>query len=172
LLALNKLWQTNLSLCTLSELGLQLGADVPVFVHGHSAFAEGVGEQLQALEIPEKWYLVIKPGCEISTSEIFCDKRLTRDSPAIRIAPAFKHEGRNDCEAVVRDIYPEVNSALNWLDQYSKARLTGTGSCIYGSFSDKILADKALKQLPGTWQGFVAKGVNISPVHTALNKAG
>jgi 4-diphosphocytidyl-2-C-methyl-D-erythritol kinase len=169
LLALNQLWDCGLDMDQLAELGLQLGADVPVFVRGHSAFAEGIGEQLQAVEIPTYYYLVIKPACHVSTPEIFSDKQLTRNTSAITIAAVFEQGYRNDCEPVVRKLYPEVSQALDWLQQHSPARLTGTGACIFARFDSQSAAEQILSKLPTELQGFVAKGVNTSPTHQALN---
>ena len=181
LLALNQLWGTRLSLDTLAKLGLQLGADVPVFIRGRSAWAEGVGEQLQAIDIPETCYLVLKPSCEVSTAKIFSCKQLTRDSSPITIAAAFEqgdgsnfcNDWHNDCESVVRALYPPVDAALKWLNRYahpsSPARLTGTGSCVFASFPDHMSAQQILQQLPNELTGFIAKGVNISPTHLALD---
>lgn len=169
LLALNQLWETALSLPELAALGLQLGADVPVFIHGHSAFAEGVGEILQAIDIPETYYLVLKPGCHVSTPQIFSHRELTRDTPTITIAAFFEQGGRNDCESVVRQLYPEVDLALNWLKQYGPARLTGTGACVFLAFDNEAEAQQVYQQVPKEFQGFVARGVNHSPTHRALN---
>jgi 4-diphosphocytidyl-2-C-methyl-D-erythritol kinase len=169
LLALNHLWQCQLSVAALAALGLQLGADVPVFVEGRSAFAEGVGEKLQAVEIPETYYLVLKPHCHVSTAEIFSDKQLTRNTSAITIAAVFEQGHRNDCEPVVRKLYPEVDNALKWLDQYSPAHLTGTGACVFARFDSRSSAEQVMGKLPTEQKGFIAKGVNISPTHQALN---
>lgn len=169
LLALNHLWQTELSLEQLAMLGLTLGADVPVFVHGNTAWAEGIGERLEPLKIDQKCYLVIKPDCEVATSKIFSHKQLTRNTSPITMAAVFEHNGLNDCERVVREQYPEVDDALNWLSQFTAARLTGTGACIYASFDDFDSAEQVLKQLPTGLAGFIANGVNQSPVHKALN---
>lgn len=169
LLALNQLWQTGLDLQTLAELGLNLGADVPVFVRGRSAWAEGVGEQLQAVEIPDSWYLVVKPQCEVSTAKIFSNRQLTRDTTPRTIAAVFEQGGHNDCEPVVRELYPPVDFALRWLDQYAPARLTGTGACVFARFPDPASAQQIHHQLPSQLQGFVARGVNFSPTHQALN---
>jgi 4-diphosphocytidyl-2-C-methyl-D-erythritol kinase len=168
LLALNHLWRTGLNIDQLAELGLTLGADVPVFVRGQSAFAEGVGEALTPLKIDQTVYLIIKPDCEVATHEIFSNKRLTRDSSAITMAAVFEQDGLNDCEAVVRELYPQVDKALNWLNQFASARLTGTGACIYASFADKASAEQVLRQLPSGLTGFIACGVNQSPVHQQL----
>ena len=167
LLALNQLWNLQLSIAELADLGLQLGADIPVFVKGRSAWAEGVGEQLQAIEIPETWYFVARPGCEVATAEIFCHKQLTRNTSPITIAAFFEQGGGNDCEAVARMLYPQVDSALTWLNRYAPAQLTGTGACVFASLPDRQSALQILQQLPGELQGFVAKGVNVSPAHQA-----
>lgn len=169
LLALNQLWECDLSIDQLAKFGLQLGADVPVFVRGRSAFAEGVGEQLQAIDIPSHYYLVIKPPCHVSTAEIFSDKQLTRNTSAITIAAVFEQGYRNDCEPVVRRLYPSVSDTLDWLNQYASARLTGTGACVFARFDSRSSAEQVMGKLPAELQGFVAKGVNLSPTHKALN---
>jgi 4-diphosphocytidyl-2-C-methyl-D-erythritol kinase len=168
LLALNRLWELELETGELAALGLQLGADVPVFVHGHSAWAEGVGEKLQPLDIPSCHYLVIAPTCQVSTAEVFSHRQLTRNTSPIKMAAVFEQAGRNDCELVVRQLYPEIDKALNWLEKFGQAQLTGTGACVFARFKSKEQAQVVLHQLPGNWQGFVASGINKSPVHTAL----
>ena len=172
LLALNNLWNCGLSLDELAELGLTLGADVPVFVRGHSAWAEGVGEKLTAMALPERWFLVISPDCQVSTKEIFCHEQLTRNSSAITI-PAFPFSGdfsncRNDCEAVAVKLYPEIGVALDWLSDYARARMTGTGSSIFAGFDSRAAAEQVLAELPTNLKGFIAKGINKSPVLQAL----
>ena len=162
LVALNTLWKLGLGVDALARLGLQLGADVPVFVRGSAAWAEGVGDQLQVIDLPEPWYLVISPDCSVSTAAVFADPELTRDTAPIKIADFLSTGGRNDCEAVVRARYPAVAAALDWLDQYAVARLTGTGSCVFASFADKRAAADLLAHLPPAWRGFVAKGCNRS----------
>lgn len=172
LLALNQLWELNLSIDLLAKIGLQLGADVPVFVRGKTAWAEGVGEELQAIDIAECWYLVVKPDCEVSTAKIFSHKQLTRNTSPITIAAFFGQGVRNDCENVVRSTYPEIDNALNWLSQHtshnSPARLTGTGACIFARFPNQHSAQQIFSQLPEGMQGFVAKGVSESPTHRML----
>lgn len=168
LLALNKLWSLELSIDKLAELSQGLGADVPVFVRGRSAWAEGIGEQLQALNIPEHWYLVIKPACEVATAEIFSNKQLTRNTSAITIAAVFEEGHRNDCEPVAKALYPEIDQALKWLGKYSQAQLTGTGACIFARFADKASAQQVFDELPAELTGFIARGVNQSPCHRAL----
>jgi 4-diphosphocytidyl-2-C-methyl-D-erythritol kinase len=168
LLALNKLWQCGLSVSELAAIGLILGADIPVFIHGRTAWAEGIGEKLTPIVLPPKWYLVIHPQIMVSTAAIFGHKNLTRNSQAITLAAFLEGQGRNDCESVVRNTYPAVDKALNWLSQYAKPSLTGTGACIFAEFSDKESAEAVLANLPVTWQGFTACGVNSSPAHSAL----
>lgn len=173
LVALDRLWNTRLGVDALAELGMQLGADVPVFVRGHSAWAEGVGEQLQPLELPERWYLVLIPPVTVSTAAIFSDSHLRRDCPPITIrdflaAPESPQWG-NVCEAPVRARYPEVAAALDALDALASARLTGTGACVFAAFETESAANAAWQQLAENWQGFVARGVNESSLNTVLS---
>jgi 4-diphosphocytidyl-2-C-methyl-D-erythritol kinase len=170
LLALDRLWQLSLGTGELAQLGLSLGADVPVFVHGHSAWAEGVGEQLQALALEKSWYVVIVPDCEVSTAEVFSSQQLTRNTPPIKIAAFSASGGGNDCENVVRSLYPEVDNALNWLGNFGQARLTGTGACVFARFLSEQQAQAVYQQLPACWEGFIARGVNHSPVLAALGR--
>jgi len=170
LVGLNEFWQTGLSLDELATLGLALGADVPVFVHGQSAWAEGVGEQLQPLSLPPRTYVVIQPNCQISTREIFSHPGLTRHSSPITIARFLEVGGNNDCEAVVRVLYPEVDTALRWLSCWGLARMTGTGSCVYIEVVDEDEAQAVLAEKPAEWFGFSARGVNTSVLHTQLSK--
>jgi 4-diphosphocytidyl-2-C-methyl-D-erythritol kinase len=168
LLALNHLWKANLSVNTLAELGLELGADVPVFVRGHSAWAEGIGENLQPITLPNCWYLVIKPNCHVSTEEIFLNQELTRDTAAITVATFFEQGGLNDCENVVCQHYPEVKKALQWLNKHGDARLTGTGACVFASFANQEKALAVLNNTPTEWESFIASGINFSPLHHLL----
>ncbi len=173
LLGLNHYWQLGLDLDRLAEIGLALGADVPVFVRGHSAFAEGVGEKLTPANPPEDWFVVLKPDCNISTGKIFSEEGLTRDTPKIKIRPAFEGDAsryRNDCEDVVRELYPEVNQSLEWLSQFGPARLTGTGACIFGRFPTESAARIIWESKPSGITGFVARGVNHSPLHEKLTE--
>jgi len=165
LIALNQLWSLNFELAELADLGLQLGADVPVFVLGYAAWAEGVGEQLTAVTLPESWYLVLTPDCHVSTAEIFSHKELTRNTSAITIAAALEGAGRNDCLAVVLDHYPQVKNALSWLNQFAAAKMTGTGSSVFADFDSRQQAQQVLEQLPTDLKGFIAKGQNLSPLH-------
>ncbi|TDX97759.1 4-(cytidine 5'-diphospho)-2-C-methyl-D-erythritol kinase [Thiohalophilus thiocyanatoxydans] len=173
LVALDHLWNTRLGVDTLAELGMQLGADVPVFVRGHSAWAEGVGEQLQPLDLPNRWYLVLIPPVTVSTAAVFSDSHLRRDCPPITIrdflaAPESPQWG-NVCEAPVRARYPEVAAALDALNALAPARLTGTGACVFAAFETESAANAAWQQLAEDWQGFVARGVNESPLNTVLS---
>ena len=168
LLALNQLWNCHLDSAKLLHLALDLGADVPIFVFGRAAWAEGVGEQFVSVDPIESWYLVIYPGIAVNTAAIFRDPDLTRNSAAITIPAFFQHGGSNDCEPVVRRLHTEVDQALSWLEQRTEARLTGTGSCVFGRFDAKEQAREALDSLPGQWQGFVTSARNQSPAHLAL----
>ena len=168
LLALNHLWQLGLEQDALQALGANLGADVPVFVAGHSAWAEGVGEQLTPIALPEAWYLVIRPACAVPTGEIFSSQELTRDTSPITMAAFFQGVHRNDCEAVVVAKYPEVGEALQWLRDFAEARLTGTGACIFAAFGSWRDAAAVQAQVPSKWLSFTARGMNVSPVLTAL----
>ena len=168
LLGLNHLWQLGWDPDRLAALGLTLGADVPVFVRGHAAFAEGVGEKLTPVEPEEPWYVVLVPQVSVSTAEIFSDPLLTRDTPAIKVCAVLKWSGRNDCQSTVERRYPEIRNALILLNKFVSARLTGTGGCIFGSFPNKTEADTVASQLPASLPGFVAKGSNTSMLHRAL----
>ena len=170
LVGLNYFWQTGLSLAELATLGLSLGADVPVFVHGQSAWAEGVGEQLQPLSLPSRTYVVIQPNCQISTREIFLHPGLTRHSSPITIARFLEVGGSNDCEAIVRTLYPKVDAAVRWLSRWGLARMTGAGSCVYVEVEDKAEAQAVLAEKPVEWFGFSAQGINTSALHAQLNK--
>ena len=168
LLGLNRLWRLKLPLRELAEIGLTLGADVPVFLRGDSAWAEGIGEILAPVDLPVKHYLVIAPDTSISTAEVFSRRELTRNTSPITIAAFFEGGGRNDCQNVVRQLYPEVDKALIWLEKFGQAQLTGTGACVFAVCETSAEAEALYHQLPGDWQGFVAAGVNRSPVHRAL----
>lgn len=168
LLALAHLWQLDWDEDRLAALGLRLGADVPVFVRGHAAFAQGVGEQLTPVDPIEPWYVVLVPQVSVSTVEIFSHPQLTRDSLPLKMRPVPEGNSRNDCQPVVEQNYPEVRNALNLLGKFTEARLTGTGSCVFGAFPSKAEADKVLALLSATQTGFVAKGSNISMLHRKL----
>ncbi|AGA91816.1 4-diphosphocytidyl-2C-methyl-D-erythritol kinase [Thioflavicoccus mobilis 8321] len=169
LVALDHLWDTRLGTETLAELGLQLGADVPVFVRGLAAWGEGVGEELEPIELPEPWYLVLKPPCEVSTAAIFGDEDLTRNSPPITIRDFLSGEAGNDCLTVVTRRHPEVAAAMEWLRGWGEAKLTGTGACIFAAFATQGQAEAAHAAAPPQYSAFVAPGRNRSPLLERLN---
>jgi len=181
LVALNGLWRCDLEQSALTALARTLGADVPVFIAGYSAWAEGTGEKLQILPLPERWYVVLTPNCKSLTQQIFSHLELTRNSAPIRI-PAFPFSGtRNDCQAVASLLHPQIQQALDWLTEKaekttgnkagssawadSQARMTGTGSSVFSCFANQAQATEVLAQLPATFSGFVARGVNQSPLY-------
>ena len=164
LIALNRLWRTRLSRDRLQQLALGLGADVPVFVFGRNAFAEGVGERLQALPLPPAWYLILVPELAVSTAEIFSAAELTRNTNAITIAAFSVGQGHNDLEAVVCRRYPLVARHLEWLHQYGDARMTGSGACVFCAFDSEEQARRALQELPADMRGFVARGLERHPL--------
>ena len=170
LVALNRLWECRLTLDELAELGCQLGADVPVFVHGISAFAEGIGELLTPIQLPEQWYLVITPECQVSTGEIFSHPQLTRNSPPIKIRAPSGVQYRNDCQAVVESLYPEVKQALEWLKNYRNPLMTGTGASVFSCFDNQTEAQQALDRVPKRWNAFIARGANNSLLHRKLEE--
>lgn len=169
LVALNHLWNCNLTKKELQAIGLRLGADVPVFINAQTAWAEGVGEELEAIKMPPKWFLVAQPDCHVSTAEIFSNKDLTRDTSAIKVAAFLERGGKNDCEALVRKLYQQVDNALIWLQKFDRnARMTGTGACVFASFETAEEALYVQAKLPKDLPGFVAKGVNQSPLYELL----
>ena len=168
LLVLNRLWGTSLTPAELASLGLALGSDVPIFVHGSSAWAEGRGEKLTPLELPEAWYLVVHPGVAVATAEIFQAPELTRNSPIITIRALSPGQTRNDCEPVVRSRYPAVAAALDWLGARATARLSGTGSCVFASFASAADAERVAARVPDEWSARVARGLDRSPLLAAL----
>ena len=170
LVALNYLWQANLSIDELAKLGLTLGADVPIFVHGHAAFAEGVGEKITYCEPAEKWFVVLKPDDSILTAAIFQDPNLPRNTPKKSLEQLLSESYVNDCEKVVINHYSNVEKALNWLLQYAPARLTGTGACVFAEFDNEAEAQAVFRQKPEAFFGFVAKGLNVSPLHAMLKQ--
>jgi 4-diphosphocytidyl-2-C-methyl-D-erythritol kinase len=175
LLALNRLWDARLGIDQLSVIGLGLGADVPVFVHGHSAFAEGVGEALEPLYLAPAWYLVLMPQVSVPTGEIFADPDLTRDSEETTISAFFAAQnktqrgffGHNDLEPVVRRRYREVAEHLDWLGRFGPARMTGSGACVFAQWPSESEARAVEAQLPEGMRGFVARGVDVHPLHAA-----
>ncbi|MEA5445450.1 4-(cytidine 5'-diphospho)-2-C-methyl-D-erythritol kinase [Gammaproteobacteria bacterium AB-CW1] len=167
--ALNRLWSLKLSEEELAEIGLGLGSDVPVFVHGQAAWAEGRGERLTAVaDLPEPCFLVVKPDCAVSTGEIYNAEELIRDSAVIQLQDYLRQGGRNDFQPVVAARYPAVAEALRWLAPYGNPRLTGTGACVFLALDDAALANELLRHLPENWQGFYARACNQSPLRERL----
>ena len=174
LIALNELWGIQLSIDELAELGLTLGADVPVFVHGFAAFAEGVGENLSPISLPEKWHLVLVPPVHVSTKEVFLNQELTRDCSTIKLCDLSRLEWRNVCTPVVVEKYPLVSQAIEILSNYSRACMSGTGASVFSSFDTKAQAEDVLQKIRQNsdiegWVSFIAKGLNQSPLHHFLD---
>lgn len=173
LLGLDRLWQLGLSLDHLAELGLRLGADVPVFVRGHAAWGEGVGERLTPVDLDTPWFVVVHPGVEVSTPAVFGADELTRHTPPITMARALQGGAsgwRNDCEATVRALYPPVAEVLDWLSTRAPAMLTGTGACVFARLASEADADRLLADIADRWQAFKARGLNRSPLHDVLGR--
>ncbi len=160
LLAINELWQLGLSIDELCRIGIRLGADVPIFLRGRSAWGEGVGELLRPVDLPEQYYLVVTPTCQVATATIFRDENLKRDSAKIKIADFFAGRCRNDCEPVTRGRYPEVNEAFAWLGRHGEVRMSGTGASVFITLAHRSKGESILAALPNGWNGFIAKGVN------------
>lgn len=165
LVALNQLWQCGFNKDELAHMGKELGADIPVFVYGATAWAEGIGEQLTPVSLPKRWYVVVQPAVEVSTASIFSDPQLTRDNPPITIADFLARGSENVFEPLVTGKYPEVKQALDWLEQHAPARMTGTGSCVFASLETRFEANDILSQLPAELSGFVASGTQYSPMY-------
>ena len=166
LIVLNKLWGLGWSRARLQQIGLQLGADVPVFIFGRSAFAEGVGEHLQAIELGPAWYVVLVPQVTVSTAEIFAACELTRNTKAIKIAAFSVGQGHNDLQSVACGRFPEIARHLNWLEKFGKAAMTGSGACVISAFDSEPAARLVLEQLPTDMKGFVARGLDRHPLYT------
>ena len=169
LVALNKLWECGLNENDLAAIGVKLGADVPVFVRGRSAWAEGRGERLTALELPQTWFALVHPRVHVPTATVFQAPELTRNSPPITMGGFLQSGGRNDFEPVVRARYPEVARALDWLGHFAPARLTGTGSCIFAPCASLTEAQDIVSRVPAPWRGILARGTNVSPLLKNLN---
>ncbi|QEP43440.1 4-(cytidine 5'-diphospho)-2-C-methyl-D-erythritol kinase [Ectothiorhodospiraceae bacterium BW-2] len=171
LVALNRLWRCSLSVDELAELGLTLGADVPVFVRGEAAWAEGIGERLQPITLLEPWFLVVVPPVSIATAELFCHQQLTRDQSAITIC-AFLTGSENTInvfQPLVSRLYPEVNRVIQWLDQFQTPRMSGTGSAVFAPFASRAQALEVAATCPdSSWKSFVARGINSSPLKQRL----
>jgi len=170
LLALNRLWGTGLGERELMDLGLRLGADVPLFVQGLAAWGEGVGEELTPLDLERPWYLILSPACQVSTGAVFEAEELTRNSPQIKIADFLSGDDRNDCLPVVRQRYPLVADALDWLASVGRPRLTGTGACVFTELASLGEAQAACATAPARFGAFVARGLNRSPMLDRLGR--
>ncbi|WP_028116806.1 4-(cytidine 5'-diphospho)-2-C-methyl-D-erythritol kinase [Ferrimonas senticii] len=168
LVVLNHLWQTQVSVDELAAMGLTLGADVPVFVRGFAAMADGVGEQLRSVEVNEPYYLVVVPNVSVSTQAVFSHPNLTRNSVKIPSLELHPELWQNDCQKVVCQQHPQVAKALSWLLEYAPSKMTGTGCCVFGEFSSKADALAALDHLPQGWTAKVTKGCNRSPLLALL----
>ena len=171
LMALNQLWEIGWSKKRLIKLGLQLGSDVPVFIFGESAFAEGVGEKLAPIILPSAWYLVLTPSVQVSTAEIFSSKELTRNTIPIKIPPFSTRQGHNDLEPVVCQSYPEVGECLEWLkllENTTIVAMSGSGACVFAEFNTEIAARAAFDEIPANMCGFVAQGLDYHPMHSAI----
>ena len=168
LLALNQLWQLGLTVDQLTRIGLEIGADVPVFVAGRAAWATGIGEQLEPIELDRPIYLVIDPKIEVSTAQIFAAQELTRNCDPLTIRAFLRGSGSNVCEPVVRNLYPQVAAALDWLSEYAPARMSGTGACVFAAFDSLEQAEGVKSRVPENWSGFVARAMNRNPVHQQL----
>lgn len=164
LLALNHLWQLGLPRQRLQEIGLSLGADVPVFIFGRNAFAEGVGEALRPVVLPEAWYVVLEPAVQVPTAAIFGAPELRRDTPPMHADEWAPGVGGNDLEAVAASRFPEVEEALRWLSAFGDARMTGSGACVFATFAEKDAAETVLGQLPTGLRGWVARGLDRHPL--------
>ena len=173
LVALNQMWKAGLNSAQLAAIGAKLGADVPVFVAGRSAWAEGIGEKLTPIALgADSWYLVIFPGIPVPTASVFQAPELTRNSPPTTMRGFLETGGRNDCEAVVRARFPAVGEALDWLGRHAPARLTGTGSCVFAKFSRAADAERIAARVPDVWRAFVARGIDESPLLEELGRWG
>ena len=170
LLGLNLLWQCGLSNEQLARIGEKLGADIPVFIYGKSAFAEGIGDQLTPIDLPDNWYLVVTPPIKVSTEEIFSHPQLTRNSPPIKIRALLEAQYINDCQPVVEAMYPQVKEVLQWLQRFPNPLITGTGASAFCRFDNELSAKQALAEVPQQWSAFVARGINISTLHKQMEK--
>ncbi len=169
LVALNEMWRSGLSSTELAAIGGKLGADVPVFVHGRSAWAEGVGEKLTPVSLGgDSWYLIVNPGVSVPTAAVFQAAELTRNSAPTTMRGFLETGGRNDCEAVVRARFPAVGEALDWLARHAPSRLTGTGACVFAKFARPEDAERIAARVPDSWRSYVARGLDESPLLAEL----
>ena len=177
LMALNALWQAGLSKEELMALGLPLGADIPFFIFGETAFAEGVGEAMRPVQAPDCWYVVIEPGVAVPTAAIFCSEHLTRDTPVVIITDFSSHLenrnglkgfGKNDLQQVATKLFPPVAEAIEWLSAYGDARMTGSGACVFSAVATEAEADAVLAKVPAKWKAWKAKALNRHPIIAKL----
>lgn len=165
LMALNHLWKLGLSRQRLQDIGLSLGADVPVFIFGRNAFAEGVGETLQPVDLPPTWYVVLEPPVQVPTAAIFSAPELKRDTPPMQLSDWTPGSGRNDLEAVAISRFPVVEDTLRWLAGFGVARMTGSGACVFAEFEERETAEAVIHQLPQGMRGWIAAGLSKHPLH-------
>jgi 4-diphosphocytidyl-2-C-methyl-D-erythritol kinase len=175
LMAANHLWQGGFSDAELMDIGLPLGADIPFFIFGQTAFVEGVGEAMQPVDGPDCWYVVVEPGVSVPTPAIFTAEDLTRDTKPVRIAdfPAahsasLSEFGKNDLQAVAVRLFPQVGQAVEWLGQFGAARMTGSGACVFCAVLGEAEADQVLGQVPGTWRAWKARSLKRHPLKSLL----
>lgn len=177
LMALNHLWDGKLNKEALMKLGLQLGADIPFFIFGRNAFAEGIGEILSPADTPDGWFVVIDPGISVPTAAIFTSGELTRNTEKIKMLdfPGYLAEnsffGKNDLQSVAVKLYPPVLQAIEWLNGYADARMTGSGACVFARFDSEAVADEVVSKIPGKWKGWKARGLKIHPLDEILKTA-
>lgn len=178
LMALNHLWACGLNKEELMQLGLQLGADIPFFIFGRNAFAEGIGEILHPVDTPDGWFVVIDPGVSVPTAAIFASEELTRNTEKIKMLdfPGYLTEnsflGKNDLQSVAEKLYPPVSEAIEWLGRYADARMTGSGACVFARFDSEAAADRVVSKIPGKWKGWKARGLKIHPLDEILKTSG
>ena len=163
LLILNRLWNLGLSIDQLTHIGIQLGADTPVFIRGYSAWAEGIGERLTPIDLPKRWFVVLCPDCHVSTAEIFASPELTRDTPAITMSAFFEAEKHNDLQPAVEARYPAVKRALDLLNRSAPALMTGSGACVFAAIDDEATARIIASRCEQEFDTVVTKGINRSP---------
>jgi len=176
-MALNKLWGAGLTREELMALALPLGADVPFFIFGQTGFAEGVGEELQAVDAPDCWYVVIEPGVACPTAQIFTSEHLTRDTPPVKMSDFSSYHanrqdlrqfGKNDLQQVACRLFPQVAEAVEWLGAYGDARMTGSGACVFVAVQREEQADAVLAKVPAAWTGWKAKALKQHPIIAKL----
>ena len=173
LIALNHLWQAGLTRAELMALALPLGADIPFFLFGRNAFAEGVGESMAAVETPDCWYVVIEPGVMVPTAVIFNVSQLTRDSKPVKItdfSAALDNFGKNDLQEVAAGLFPPIAEALGWLGKFGNARMTGSGACVFCAFAQEAQAQAALELVPARWKAWKAKALARHPLEHLLSE--